>query len=59
LESDPVGWGDPLRHYTDAKSVAYRRVYDNLLVEYAVHDELPVVWLIDVVAVLGHPLREA
>ncbi len=57
LVADPVGWGDPLCHYTDAKATAYRRLFDELLVEYAVHDELTDVWLIDVVPVLGHPLR--
>lgn len=57
LIADPVGWGDPLCHYTDAKAMAYRRLYDELLIEYAVHDDLAEVWLIDVVPVLGHPLR--
>jgi hypothetical protein len=58
LRTDPVGWGDPVRHYARARVTAYRRIHDELLVEYSVHDDRPEVWLLDVVPILSHPLRE-
>ena len=56
LESNPHVWGDPIRHKDHARISIYRRVMDDLCVEYGVHDTEPYVWLSRIEPVLGHPL---
>ncbi len=58
LGTDPVAWGDPLRRYRGARVVAYHRIHDDVLAVFSVHDDRPEVWLLNVVPVLGHPLRD-
>jgi hypothetical protein len=58
LELDARNWGDPTRHFRQAQLTRYRRVHDELAVEYAVHDSEPLVWVTDVAPVLSHPLRK-
>lgn len=57
LEQRPAEWGDPHRHYPDARLTTYLRVHDELAVAYAVHGVKPVLWVTDIVPVLKHPLR--
>ena len=56
LELDPKEWGDPFKRLAHLKQVLYRRIHDELSVEYSVHDTEPYVWLSRIEPVLGHPL---
>ena len=56
LESYPREWGDPVKYSKAFSLTLYRRVFDNLCVEYSVHDSEPYVWLSRIEPVLGHPL---
>lgn len=56
LELHPTDWGDPFRHLHYAKITVYRRVHDQLNIEYGVHTIEPLVWVSLVEPVLGHPL---
>jgi hypothetical protein len=58
LKDRPRGWGDPVKDYLGIRATVYRRVYDELVVRYTVHDGQPLVWWIGLEPVLGHPLRE-
>src|SRR5262245_1260624 len=56
LCADPVSWGDPVRHLWSMDLVQYTRLYDELMVYYAVSVAERTVWLQGIVPVLGHPL---
>jgi hypothetical protein len=57
LCSDPQTWGDPVRTYHTLGLTAYRRMYEDLLVNYVVHPVERIVWLDSVLPVLTHPLN--
>lgn len=57
LRNSPLTWGDPFRVYPALGLTAYRRLHDELLVNYVVHEEQRIVWLDSIVPVFGHPLR--
>ncbi len=56
LELDPRAWGDPVKDLDHLNQVMYRRLFDNLKVEYSVHRTESLVWLLLIEPVLGHPL---
>ena len=45
LRTVPTTWGDPIRHRGAMRMTEYRKVYDRMVVYYAVHDVEPIVWL--------------
>ena len=55
----PLNWGDPIRDYKGAKLHLYRRVFGQILTEYAVHEKARIVYIRDCKPVLGHPLESA
>lgn len=56
LQNHPTTWGDPYDTRPALRLVRYRRIYDQLLVRYAVHQEQLVVWLTGISPVLHSPL---
>lgn len=56
LTTIPREWGDPFQQLPGLKMVVYRRIIEQLLVVYAVHEREPLVWLQTVAPVLNHPL---
>jgi hypothetical protein len=54
LRTIPTAWGDPIRHRDGMRMTEYRRVYERILVFYAVHDVHPIVWL-----TAAEPLRRS
>ena len=56
LQNQPLAWGDPYDTRPALRHVRYRRIYDQLLVRYAVHQDQPVVWLTNLAPILRHPL---
>jgi hypothetical protein len=56
LRTDPLGWGDPTHDLRALGLVVFRRIFDELLVSYAVNEGQRVVWLTGIQPVLGHPL---
>ena len=54
LQTMPTTSGDPIRHLDGMRMTQFRRVYEGVLVLYAVHDIEPVVWLTAV-----EPLRKS
>jgi hypothetical protein len=59
LARTPFSWGDPIRHYKGAKLHLYRRVFGQILTEYAVHEKERIVYIRDCKPVLGHPLNSS
>lgn len=57
LELHPETWGDPVREIKSLRLMVYRRVYDKLAVEYGVHQEESIVFLLVLHPTLDHPLR--
>ncbi len=57
LSSAPHDWGEEFRHFRAAKLVLRKTIHDRILVVYAVHEELPVVFVKECRPVLGHPLE--
>jgi hypothetical protein len=45
LRTDPLSFGDLLYHLPALKLLVYRAVVASVVVEYAVHDEKPVVFI--------------
>jgi hypothetical protein len=45
LRTIPTTWGDPIRHRDGMRMTEYRKVYNRIVVYYAVHDVEPIVWL--------------
>ncbi len=56
LQNHPTTWGDPYDTRKALRLVQYRRVFDQLLVRYAVHQDEPLVWLTGVSPILRSPL---
>ena len=57
LAREPAEWGDPYKRLHAAKLLIYKRLYNGLYVEYAVHEEARVVFVRDCRPVLDHPLK--
>jgi hypothetical protein len=55
LARDPQSWGDPFCDLSAAR--LYRRIYERILIEYAVHQEARLVWVKTFRPVLDHPLK--
>jgi len=53
----PLTWGDPIQKYKGAKLLLYRRVFEQILTEYAVHEKEHIVYIKECKPVLGHPLE--
>ena len=58
LVANPIAWGDPRQRVHGARLTTYHRLFDELAVQYAVHDVVPLVWITSIVPVLKHPLRD-
>lgn len=58
LEFDPISWGDPTFELKSLRLQMYRRIHDDIAVEYGVHQTDPIVFLSKIVPVLGHPLAD-
>ncbi|MBX9627703.1 MAG: hypothetical protein K2X82_28145 [Gemmataceae bacterium] len=56
LRNDPRPWGDPVKRFRGLQATLYHRLYDELYVQYTVHDGRPLVWWTMLRPVLGHPL---
>ena len=56
LQHEPRSWGDPVQNLLGMSAIKYRRLYDNLVVIYAVHRDLPAVWLTSVEPTQYSPL---
>jgi hypothetical protein len=57
LQTAPREWGDPVRVYHHLRQTYYKRIHDELLVEYTVHEAEPFVWLVAIHPILGHPMN--
>jgi hypothetical protein len=57
LSLAPLNWGDPIRDYKSAKLHLYRRVFGQILTEYAVHEKERIVYIKEYKPVFGHPLE--
>lgn len=58
LELQPESWGEVIRTSTALRTKYFRRVHDDIVVEYAVHDNQPIVFVLDVFVNPGHPLAD-
>jgi hypothetical protein len=56
LETDPRG-GDPLYRFHALRLLAHRAIVDRVEVLYAVHDDRPFVFVLDLIPRFGHPLE--
>jgi hypothetical protein len=56
LRQDPHRAGDPIRKLRGLKMTEYRLVRDQLIVNYSVHDRIPMVTVWRFVPTSGHPL---
>lgn len=56
LVSSPREWGDPSRNLTGMKMIAYRRLFADLIVAFAVHESESLVWLHSIKPGPGHLL---
>jgi len=54
----PTTWGDPLKHLDEWKVTLYHRIFDELHVEYSVHDTERIVWIATIKPIFNHPLRQ-
>jgi hypothetical protein len=57
LQQQPATWGDPFDTRPALRLTRYQRIYDRLLVRYAMHLDEPFVWLTTVIPVLKSPLK--
>jgi len=57
LQSEPETWGDPVDRLRAMRMTRYRRIYDQFLVRYGVHQDVPEVWVTQIAPVLKNPLR--
>jgi hypothetical protein len=58
LSSNPVQWGDPLYRLKNLDLLVCRRIYERIIVEYAVHQEERVVFLKDLRLQPENPLAD-
>ncbi len=56
LTMKPRKWGDPVRYLRNAKLTEFRGIHWNLLCRYAVHDRVPIVFLIEITPLEESPL---
>jgi hypothetical protein len=56
LQNEPRDWAPIAGSFEAARASRHRRVYQGLVVEYAVHLDLPVVWLTSVEPARGSAL---
>ena len=56
LQVSPRDWGDPFHNLTGMKMVAYQRLFEHLVIVYAVHEEDSLVWIQSIKPGLGHLL---
>jgi hypothetical protein len=61
LRTLPREWGDPIRNHPDLKLVEYAHANatDFFRVFYLVHENAPVVFVMEIVLIEGNPLRGA
>src|SRR5262245_23770480 len=57
LQSEPETWGDPIDWLPGMRMTRYRRIYDQFLVRYGVHRDVPEVWVTLIAPILKNPLR--
>ena len=57
LQSAPETWGDPVDRLRGMRMTRCRRIYDQFLVRYGVHQNVPEVWVTLIAPVLKNPLR--
>jgi hypothetical protein len=57
LQTEPDTWGDPIGRLRAMRMTRYRRIYDQFLVRYGVHQDVPEVWVTLIAPVLKNPLR--
>lgn len=58
LQTDPVGWGDPIYRLHEAGITIYHRLFDELSVVFGIPDGQPLVFLNKLRPVLRHPLAD-
>jgi hypothetical protein len=56
LTMKPRKWGDPVRRYRNAQLTEYRGFHWDLMCRYAVHDRVPIVFLIEITPLEESPL---
>lgn len=56
LRTDPSTWGDPLNRIRSMNLVVYRAIAAGISIQYAVHQEQPVVFVQSFTPVLNPPL---
>ena len=55
LETRPREWGDPNFRFHGLKAVSHMRLQDGFRIRYAVHESIPVVFLLDIEPMGSHP----
>lgn len=54
--NDPRGWGDPVRNFRHAQLVEYHGRHADFLAVYAVHERIPIVFLMQLSPLPGNRL---
>ncbi len=57
LESDPMGWGDPLYRVPHQSGIVHHAIAWPIQVRYSVHEAVAVVLIMDIDPVFDWPLR--
>jgi hypothetical protein len=56
LTIEPRDWGDPIRNHHGMKLTEYHGHHWNLRCKYAVHDRVPIVFLLEITVLESNPL---